>query len=206
MFITNKRCLPPTEIEIGDVRLKIVDKFKLLGIVIDRKLNFNDFVASIISSVKKKQFAIKRIYYLSFNVKIQFFKTFILPYFGFGLSLIFYFSKTAIGRLTSCYYNSLNYIFKLTMGNSIIETNNSFKEYGLFSFHHRFVFKLAIFSFNIKSHHNSPSILKSFLEDKELNLDSYNLRSNERMVLNTEDFSSELVHGMTFKKFFCSLL
>ncbi len=39
MFISNKRIKLPKEIEVSGNRVHVVDKFKLLGITIDSKLN-----------------------------------------------------------------------------------------------------------------------------------------------------------------------
>ena len=40
MIITGKRIKPPTTIEIGGYKVNVVDKFKLLGVILDNKLNF----------------------------------------------------------------------------------------------------------------------------------------------------------------------
>ena len=38
-FITNKRVVTPVHLDIGDIRLVAVKKFKLLGFIIDNKLD-----------------------------------------------------------------------------------------------------------------------------------------------------------------------
>ena len=44
MITTNKRDLNfPEKILIGDIAVKVVDKFKLLGVTIDNKLNYAKF-------------------------------------------------------------------------------------------------------------------------------------------------------------------
>ena len=54
-------------------------------------------------------FRIKRLFYLATSVKIQFFKTFILPYFDYCLSLIIYFPKST--------FQSLNTFFNVKFKN-----------------------------------------------------------------------------------------
>ena len=58
--------------------IKVVNEITLLGFKIDQNLNFSNFACSISLVVNKKLFSIKRLFYLSNSVKIQFFKTFIL--------------------------------------------------------------------------------------------------------------------------------
>ena len=62
-------------------------------------------------SFNRKLFAIKRMFFLPFDVKLQFFKSFILPY--FDSSLLVYFHKQAIHKLCKTYYLCLNNLFKI---------------------------------------------------------------------------------------------
>ena len=64
MFITNKRVVTPAHLDFGDTRLVALEKFKLLGFVIDNQFH-----------------VIKRLFYLPLKLGIQFFKSFILSYF-----------------------------------------------------------------------------------------------------------------------------
>ena len=77
--------------------------FKLLGVTIDNKLNFRLHAANIRLIVNKKMFSIKKLFYLAFSVKLQFFKSFILPYFDYCLSLLIYFPKSTIQKLKNSY-------------------------------------------------------------------------------------------------------
>lgn len=89
MFVSNKRIKYPTSIQIEDKQVKVVDQFKLLGVTIDNKLNFLNYVSTLKNSIIKKLYSIKRLFYLSFKVKLQFFKTFIMPYFDFCSTIFF---------------------------------------------------------------------------------------------------------------------
>ncbi len=84
MFIKyNKQQKTPSELIFGGQKIKVVNQFKLLGVTIDDNLMFTRFVSDTCASVNKKMFSIKRLFYLSHAVKVQFFKTFCLPYFDY---------------------------------------------------------------------------------------------------------------------------
>ena len=94
MFITNKRVKLPKEITVGsklvndkneDIKVSVVNSFKLLGVTIDNKLNFTEHCSNLKKIVNKKLYSIKRLFFLCTSVKIHFFKTFILPYFDYCL-------------------------------------------------------------------------------------------------------------------------
>ena len=83
MFVSYKRYNRPKDLKIDKNTIEIITNFKLLGVWIDNKFNFNYYASSLINSINKKLFAIKRLFYLSFEVKLQFFKSFILPSFDY---------------------------------------------------------------------------------------------------------------------------
>jgi hypothetical protein len=70
MFITNKRVIIPEHLYFGDIRLIAVKKFKLLGFIIDSKLEFELHVAQTCLSINRKLDSIKRLFFLPFKVKI----------------------------------------------------------------------------------------------------------------------------------------
>ena len=111
MFVTNKRTEKPKSVELNNCSIQVVDDFRLLGVTLDSKFSFVKHASLLVLSVNRKMFAIKRIFYLSHEVRIQFFKTFILPCFDFCLSLVIYFSKTALNKLikgfSKCIFNLL---------------------------------------------------------------------------------------------------
>jgi hypothetical protein len=73
MIITNKRGNLPKSIDFDDISIEVIDLFKLLGITIYKKLQFNKFVSLQCSQINKKMYSIKKLFYLPFEVKIQFF-------------------------------------------------------------------------------------------------------------------------------------
>ena len=104
MFISSKRNTDfPTYIEIDGNSIEVVDKFKLLGVTINNRLNFVHYVHELRNSINKRIHSIKRLFYLSHKVKLQFFKSFILPFFDYCLSLAIYFPKSTIQKLANSY-------------------------------------------------------------------------------------------------------
>ena len=193
MFITNKRIAPPDFVDFDNNRIMVVSKFKLLGVTIDDKLNFHSHVANTCLSINRKLYSINRLFYLPFNVKLQFFKSFILPYFDYGLSLSIYFHKDAIRRLCKSYYICLKKLFNF----SFIDTTQRFgvikshdainlalKEHNLFSFHHRLVYRLLLFIHKIIFQEGAPKLLKSWLTLNKCHV-NINLRSNNTKTFNT---------------------
>ena len=166
-----------SEIQVSDsITIKVVDNFKLLGVIIDNKLNFRNNVADISLKINKKLHCIKRLFFLSTNVKLQFFKTFLLPYFDYCLTLTIYYSKEAIQKLCNLYYNCLFKLFKLQLNNMDTNwINNYLKRYNLFSFQHRVFYRLSIFTFNNKK-------LISKLEHNSSRAIPYSLRNNEHLA------------------------
>ena len=115
MFVTNKRVKLPNEIfvntkivngKIVETKVRVVSSFKLLGVTIDKKLNFSEHCSNIKRIVNRKLYSIKRLFFLCTSVKIHFFKRFILPYFDYCLSLIIYFPPSAYQSL--CIFVSIS--------------------------------------------------------------------------------------------------
>ena len=102
----------PSSIRDIDNDVFVTDEFKLLGVLIDNKLTFIHHIVNICKKENNKLFGIKRLAYLHFSVKIQFFKTFILPLFDYCLSVICYFSKKQIQKLTNWYNACLFKLFR----------------------------------------------------------------------------------------------
>jgi len=80
-----------------------VTSFKLLGVTLDNKLTFTEHCSNLKKIINRKLYSIKRLFFLCTSVKIHFFKTFILPYFDYCLSLIIYFPSSAYQSLCNCF-------------------------------------------------------------------------------------------------------
>ena len=168
----------PTFIKVGSNEVAVADNFKLLGVLIDNKLTFKQHVTNICINVNRKLFSIKRLAYLPFLVRLQFFKTFILPIFDYCLSLICYFSKTQVQRLANCYNACLFKLFRFDFSSrDLDEINNTLVEYKLFGFQHRVVLRLSLFAHKLINVPAAPVKLKEqFLFNSKRNL-PYNLRN-----------------------------
>ena len=181
MFVANKHIKNklPKEIEVNGVMVQVVESFKLLGVTIDIKLNFIKYSADLRIIINRKLFSIRRLFYLSTSVKIQFFKTFILPYFDYCLSLLIFFPKSTIQALSNCFNNCLYMLFKFKLesqddlditDDDMIRFNNKLQAYGLFSFQHRLMNKILTFTHNIINNPNSPPELKTILKQNNNNI------------------------------------
>jgi hypothetical protein len=132
MFISKKMALNekgkcrllvfPEFINISGHNVKVVGCFRLLGIPIDRKLNFHQYASELRKSINKKLYSIKKLFYLSFQVKLQFFKTFILPYFDYCSTLIIYFIKTIIQKIANYYYYCLSRLLNFKCTFSLVDS------------------------------------------------------------------------------------
>jgi hypothetical protein len=204
MFITNKRVVVPDFLEIEDAKICTTKKFKLLGIHLDDKLQFIDHAANVCLSVNKRLHTIKKLFYLPYSVKIHFFKTFILPYFDYCISLSIYFHNTAIRKLCKMYYLCLFKLFGFKFLNLDCNTVNDllFNNY-IFSFHHRIVFRITSFLFKIMYSWNSPHELKSWLKADKLYDSNHNLRSNGRELV-VPAFSKSKFGDLRFRNIFAN--
>jgi len=116
MFVSgNKKVKTPNEILINNNVVSIVNEFKLLGVLLDNNINFQKNISYIIKKVNLKIYSIKKLFHLPFSVRIQFYKTFILPYFDYCLSLIIYYPKYSIQKLQNFYYTCITKLFGLSV-------------------------------------------------------------------------------------------
>ena len=137
-----------------------------------------------------------------YSVKIQFFKTFIVPYFNYCLTLLIYFPKATIQRLCNLYYLCLFKLFRFKASNDLIDVNIELEKLTIYSFQNLVFSRLGSFFFNILNRHDSPSNLKTLLS-KNLNQSSYNLRSNSKVSnhISTNNHFGELTVNFFFSKF-----
>jgi hypothetical protein len=179
MFVTNKRIKAPKEIEISaGISVRVVEQFKLLGVTIDNKLNFETYASMIKKSVNRKLYSIKRLFYLCQSVKLQFFKSFIMPHFDYCSTLFCYFPKATLQKI----YNTYNYIIsKLLNLNASVDSNNFnvlLENYGLNNFQHRLFIRMATFIHNIVNIDQAPKLLKDQIKmNLIVDKGGYNLRN-----------------------------
>ena len=169
-------------------------------------------------------YSIKRLFFLCTSVKIHFFKTFILPYFDYCLSLIIYFPSSAYQSLNNCFNICLYKLFKFRPEINSDEEEDEEKimknfieklhSYNLFTLQSRIYNKLLMFAHSIKTNGRAPVDLKSQInlpapEDDlekqvEQTVNVYNLRRGRTLVKNI--IPETKYETLTFKHFFPRLL
>jgi len=139
-------------------------------LIINKK--FDAYVAQQCLPINRRLFNIKKLFFLPQEVKMTFFKAFILPSFDYCISL----GKKSLQKLCKSFYFCL---FKFSFYNNSEQYINEFLEpFGLSSFQYRFVTKILLFIAKIVKIKTAPIVLKKQIQLKEcLDLD-HNLRSN----------------------------
>jgi hypothetical protein len=149
MFITNKRIEPPKQLELNGARVEVVSTFKLLGVTLDNKLKFDKFTSEVRNKIVQKMHSIKKLFQLSTSVKMQFFKSFMMPYFDYCSTLAINYAKTAIQRMCNCFNLCLFKLFKIKntakTNEELNEHNNKLEKFGLNAFKHKLMSRMATF-------------------------------------------------------------
>jgi len=146
-------------------------------------LIFKKIISYIIRKVNPKIYWIKKLFHLPFSVRIQFYKTFILPYFDYCLSLIIYYTKYSIQKLQNFYYTCIIKLFGLSVFDLFYEdAEKKLVKYGLFSFEYRVLLKLDVFLFGILNSEFSPPCLKDLLMRKSVTY-RYKTRCTDIFIL-----------------------
>ena len=160
MFVTNRRVSLPDFIEIDGQKVMSVKKFRLLGVNLDNRLNFEAHAYEQSNVINKRIYSIKRMFFLPFNLKMTFFKAFILPYFDYCISLSIYFSHNALKKFNKTYYLCLHKLFGFKFNNMNLAQVNSFlKEFNIFPYQYR-VFMRTSFFLHKMCNNNSPVEIK----------------------------------------------
>jgi hypothetical protein len=171
----------PCFVDLLGNQVEVVTEFKLLGVTIDDKLTFEPHVKLLRAKVTQKLFAIKKIFYLSYSIKLHFFKTFILPHFDYCSSLFLYFSNTLLENIKGLYNNCLFHLLDLDFrGKSIDEQYVILKPLNLLPYKYRILFRFSTFCFKILNN----IILKDFFSDLKPNLNVKNTRCMTRNLFN----------------------
>ena len=172
MFLSKKKQQNfPNKINVDGNDVEVVKVFKLLGILIDNDLHFHNYVRSIKSNVNKKLFSIKKLFFLSKNVKVQFFKTFIMPHFEYCVALSVYLTKTQIESLEKFYNVCLFRLLNIRLfGLEIDEQYKILEEFNLLPFRMRLFVRLSKFCHKVltrnilvRFHDNLKFKSKSFI-------------------------------------------
>jgi hypothetical protein len=165
MIVTNKRISIPKSVKIDYINIAVVDSFKLLGITIDNKLSFTEYASNLCRAVNSRLFSIKRLFFLCTSVKIQFFKSFILPYFDYCATLYIYFPKIILQKINNLFYFCLFKLFGslFNFDSDVADANLKLEKFNLNSFQHRLFVRFSTFSWRIVNSSSAPLELKSQL-------------------------------------------
>jgi hypothetical protein len=223
MFITSKRVSLPKTISIDGSEVQVVQSFKLLGVTLDTKLSFTKYANDIKLIAIRKMYSIKRLFFLSMSVKVQFLKTFILPYFDYCISLLIYYPKQTIQKLNNSYNFCIKKLLKISVEDKaaeddeseskqqdeedqVIKFNKCIKPFNLMSFQHRVINNLMNFAKKINTLPRAPSILKAALcrSSNTITTDPTNTRTTRQGTIAINE--TEKYSDLNFSSFFNKLI
>ena len=169
---------------IGETRIWESKNEKLLGLTIDRNLNFEDHVFILCKKAGRKLSALSRISnYMSFEKKRILLKVFVELQFGYcPLNWMFY-SRKANSKINHIHERSLRIVYK----DNISSIEELLKKGKSFCIHHRNIQSLATELSKIKNN-LSNRIMCDIFETRNLD---YNLRSQIDFIrtrVNTSSF------------------
>ena len=180
MFLSKSKIKPPNTVNICGTNVEVVSDFKLLGICIDNSLTFHKHVDSHKNSVNTKLFSISKIFYLSYSIKIQFFKTYIQPHFDYCSSLTIYLSSTLTSQIEKLFNNSIFKLLKIKLHDiSLDEQHACLKPLNILPYRLRIFFNLCIFSHKIQNN----SILQNIVTNLKRLQTEHDLRDKRIFIV-----------------------
>ncbi len=169
-------------------------------------------IAIIYRQINSKLFSINRLFVLSTSAKMQFFKTFVLSYFDYCISLLVYFPNLMLQKLSKCFYLCLFKIFNYKFYDCHPNDINTFLWILLFNWL-RSIFRLLTFTnklvLKLDNGETAPKILISLLQQNKYrkslavsdNLTDHNLRNQSELdaaVSRTKFGEMTFCHMATF--------
>ena len=146
----------------------------------------------------------EELFFLPTTVKLQFFKTFLLPHFDYCITLSIYYTIGALQKLVNCYYMCLSKLFNFNLINLNTTTINAYlKRYNLFAIQHRILYRFALFLYKLTNSKNFPLDLSSTLKHNKC---EYNFRHQNLFLLpSISSKSGEQTFEFFFVKFINNL-
>ena len=170
--------------KIGETKIWESNKQNLLGVVIDRNLNFDDHVFHLCKKAGRKLSVLARLSnYMSFEKRKILLKAFAESQFGYCPLTWILHGRRANSKISHIHERALRIAYKnnVLSFEELLELDKSFK------IHHRNIQSLAIELFKIKNN-LSVTIMNYIFQPRAV---SYNLRSQidfTRPNVNSEDF------------------
>jgi len=179
MFLTKSKVKLPKSINIFGSDVEVVSDFKLLGICIDNSLTFSKYVDSLKKSVNTKLYSISKIFYLSYSIKLQFYKTFIQPHFDYCSSLSIYLSPTLTSQIERLFNNCIHKLLKIKLHDKSIEEQYIIlKPLNILPYRLRIFSNLCVFSHKILNN----KILQNIKIKLQTHAAKYDLRDKRIFV------------------------
>ena len=205
-----KNIVIPDDCEFGSDRVKLVRHFKLLGVIIDETLSFKLHIDQVCKKVHAAMQSIKSKFFISFETRLQFFKTFVLPHFDYCLSLCIYYSTEQRMRLVALYNSCLRRIRAVVLKSKSehirdidpTEFNAMLLVHKLFSLQYRIFYRISLFIFKIHQNRCPPLLFNSF----NYLTHGYNLRGARRLCVTVTPRVCDDMNFMVFAPKFLNLL
>ena len=182
-------------VKIGGTKIWESQKQKLLGLIINRNLNFDDYVFSLCKEAGKKISALSRVSsYISFEKRRILLKAFVESQFGYCPLTWMFHSRQANNKINHIHERALRLIYRDNNATfeDLLKKDNSFKV------HYRNIQSLAIELFKVKNN-ISNKIMNDIFETKNTN---YNLRNKSNFSLRsvkTEKFGIDSLQYLANK-------
>jgi hypothetical protein len=120
---------------------------------LDDDLSFNSYYSNLKQKVLARLFSIRNIFFLSFSVRLQFLKSFIIPHFDYCASLLIFFNKVIINKLEKLYNRCIATLLVLDVDSmDLEEQQNILIKYNLMPYRYRLFYRFSLFSFKILNH------------------------------------------------------
>ena len=156
-------------IEFNGEPIKFVSSTRLLGVMIDNKLKFDDHIKKICNKVNSTTTLLAKSSHLfPKKFKTTLFKLFIIPNFDYCRTLFMKLpSKTGTEKLDKNYKKSIRRILKINLFNkTLLEQYNILSKYNILPFLYRSFYHFCTFLFSFKSNNNIEFSKKLILNNR----------------------------------------
>ena len=158
------------EIKCNDTLIPFVDKFTLLGVVLDNYLQFDQQSITLCNSIKWKLGVLKKSAYLfDIRFRIILFKLFLQSRFDYCSSIFFHFTDSRCSdRLDKCFAKSLKVFLKINIkGLDIKQQFNHLASYRLLPLKVRFYQNLTFFTFSLLKNNLNGALIDSINKNRK---------------------------------------